>query len=300
LCLASFAGGFTSVAYAQAAKAAGAVEAKREPLPEGLEAVLATWQYDKNGKIIGVDFDNVMGAFDKRRRRAGDTEHLTKLPNLEKATIYADDITDDALKPLGKLTKLKELRLVLCNITSKGVAHLAPLKNLVVLDLSHTKVDDEGMKVVAKFEKLEELDLSETFVGDFGIACFFTHEKLRKLTIGSGSGEKNKLITDISIPTLSNLKTLRELDYLKTDIGDHRALERALAQAGLDSSKTNLEFSLRQNPFSHQEQQQRQDNGGEPWTPLGAGLDPDTPAVPSPHIIAYRGTASPGGINLFV
>lgn len=81
---------------------------------------------------------------------------------------------------------------------------------------------------------------------------------------------------------------------------DHRALERALAQAGLDSSKTNLEFSLRQNPFSHQEHQQRQGNGGSPWAPLGGGLDPDAAALPPPHLAAYRGTASPGGINLFV
>ena len=33
---------------------------------------------------------------------------------------------------------------------------------------------------------------------------------------------------------------------------DQRALQQALQQAGLDSSKTNLEFSLRQNPFSQQ------------------------------------------------
>src|SRR5690606_21074444 len=36
------------------------------------------------------------------------------------------------------------------------------------------------------------------------------------------------------------------LDLLQRD---QRALERALAQAGLDGSKTNLEFSLKQNPF---------------------------------------------------
>jgi hypothetical protein len=226
--MASIAGLALSDAYAQGGDAAEVNEAKREPVPKELENVLATWHYDTDGKIIGVDFDNVKGAFDKRRLRAGDIEHLTKLSNMETVTIYPKDMSDDALKPLGKLTKLKELRLVLCNITSKGVAHLAPLKNLVVLDLSHTKVDDEAMKVVASFEKLEELDLSETFVGDFGIACFFTHEKLRKLTIGSGRADKTILITDISVPTLSNLKTLRELDYLGTSIMDHRALERAL------------------------------------------------------------------------
>src|SRR5690606_4680760 len=33
---------------------------------------------------------------------------------------------------------------------------------------------------------------------------------------------------------------------------DQRGLERALQQAGLDSAKTNLEFSLKQNPFAGQ------------------------------------------------
>ena len=40
------------------------------------------------------------------------------------------------------------------------------------------------------------------------------------------------------------------LDLLQRD---QRALERALAQAGLDASKTNLEFSLKQNPFAGQD-----------------------------------------------
>lgn len=81
---------------------------------------------------------------------------------------------------------------------------------------------------------------------------------------------------------------------------DHRALERALAQAGLDSSKTNLEFSLRQNPFAHQEGQQHQGDDRQNWSPLAAGTDPDAASLPPPHVIAYRGTASPGGVNLFV
>ncbi len=79
---------------------------------------------------------------------------------------------------------------------------------------------------------------------------------------------------------------------------DQRSLERALAQAGLDSSKTNLEFSLKQNPFSQQQGNQR--NDGSPFggfTAAQSGSD-DTPALPS--ITLYRGTATAGGVNLFV
>ena len=80
---------------------------------------------------------------------------------------------------------------------------------------------------------------------------------------------------------------------------DQRVLERALAQAGLDSAKTNLEFSLRQNPFAHQEHQQRQDGGQQTWSPIPAGGEADAANLPPPHVITYR-AGSPGGVNLFV
>jgi flagellar hook-length control protein FliK len=84
---------------------------------------------------------------------------------------------------------------------------------------------------------------------------------------------------------------------------DSRALERALAQAGLDTSKTNLEFSLRQNPFGHDErafQGNGQGNGNNPFAQLfGGNAEPDeTPAVPA--ALAYRALASAGGVNIFV
>ena len=81
---------------------------------------------------------------------------------------------------------------------------------------------------------------------------------------------------------------------------DQRALEKALAQAGLDSSKTNLEFSLRQNPFARDGQGGDGRSGpGSPY-PASDGLAEADDAAPPPHIVAYRGLASPGGVNLFV
>ncbi|RYE09824.1 MAG: flagellar hook-length control protein FliK [Hyphomicrobiales bacterium] len=77
---------------------------------------------------------------------------------------------------------------------------------------------------------------------------------------------------------------------------DQRQLERALAQAGLDSARTTLEFSLRQNPNpgGDQRQQQHQDFA----TPRFAlGGDNDNAAVPA--VTLYRGIASAGGVNIF-
>jgi len=83
------------------------------------------------------------------------------------------------------------------------------------------------------------------------------------------------------------------LDLLQRD---QRSLERALAQAGLEGGKTNLEFSLRQNPSSY-----RQDQQGEDARPLfadsGAANDD---AAETATVTQYRGTASAGGLNLFV
>ncbi|MDP1730052.1 MAG: flagellar hook-length control protein FliK [Devosia sp.] len=80
---------------------------------------------------------------------------------------------------------------------------------------------------------------------------------------------------------------------------DQRALERALAQAGLDSAKTNLEFSLRQNPFAREDGGSGRGNG----SPFG-GSGEDTPGsvgeTPDQAPALYRGSASASGVNLFV
>ncbi len=79
---------------------------------------------------------------------------------------------------------------------------------------------------------------------------------------------------------------------------DQRTLERALAQAGFDTTRTSLEFSLRQDGsagFAGGQQQQQ---------PAGAprfSLDGESePASPSPVLTLYRGTASAAGVNIFV
>ncbi|WIY52257.1 flagellar hook-length control protein FliK [Devosia sp. YIM 151766] len=78
---------------------------------------------------------------------------------------------------------------------------------------------------------------------------------------------------------------------------DQRVLERALQQAGLDSSKTNLEFSLKQNPFAGQDGQDRPGDrqpfgggGGEP------GQGEAQEAMPSVHL--YRGSLQASGVNI--
>jgi flagellar hook-length control protein FliK len=88
------------------------------------------------------------------------------------------------------------------------------------------------------------------------------------------------------------------LDMFQRDRG---SLEKALTQAGLDGAKTNLEFSLKQNPFAGMaghDQRPSQGNSS-PRFSLGS-TDAEDSVGAIPQVTLYRGTASAGGVNLFV
>jgi len=88
--------------------------------------------------------------------------------------------------------------------------------------------------------------------------------------------------------------TVEKAETLDLMQRDQKALERALQQAGLDSSKTNLEFSLKQNPFSGGDQGQ---NGSGARNPIFAG-DADADEAPLPTVNLYRGNLSASGVNI--
>lgn len=75
---------------------------------------------------------------------------------------------------------------------------------------------------------------------------------------------------------------------------DQKALERALQQAGLDGAKTNLEFSLKQNPFSGGQQ----GHNGNDRTPLFSLQEMDAEVAPLPTVTLYRGNLSASGVNI--
>lgn len=79
---------------------------------------------------------------------------------------------------------------------------------------------------------------------------------------------------------------------------DATSLGLALTQAGLDGSKTNLQFSLNQNAFSNP-QQQRQANGGTTAPPVNAASAPEPASAPI-LTTRYYGTLAASGLNIFV
>jgi flagellar hook-length control protein FliK len=90
------------------------------------------------------------------------------------------------------------------------------------------------------------------------------------------------------------VEKMETLDLMQRD---QRSLEKALQQAGLDSSKTNLEFSLKQNPSGGQNNGKGDGNGMPFGNGSGSGADDSVDAVPAS---VYRGSASPSGVNIFV
>src|SRR5690606_22167074 len=83
---------------------------------------------------------------------------------------------------------------------------------------------------------------------------------------------------------------------------DQRGLERALQQAGLDSAKTNLEFSLKQNPFAGQ-QGQMGEGRGQSGAEGGATANDNGPSAAEaeqapPMVSLYRGALQASGVNI--
>jgi flagellar hook-length control protein FliK len=81
---------------------------------------------------------------------------------------------------------------------------------------------------------------------------------------------------------------------------DQRGLERALQQAGLDSAKTNLEFSLKQNPFAGQQGLMGEGKGGQGQGHGNgeAGGSADTAEEAPPMVNLYRGALQASGVNI--
>lgn len=80
---------------------------------------------------------------------------------------------------------------------------------------------------------------------------------------------------------------------------DAQSLERALAQAGLDSSKTNLEFGLKQNPFAGDHFASNDDNNASDKN-NSEDEQNQNHLPPDSSIAAYQGSVTPGGVSLWV
>lgn len=100
--------------------------------------------------------------------------------------------------------------------------------------------------------------------------------------------------------TISARMTVERPETLDLLQRDQRSLQQALQQAGLDGAKTNLEFSLRQNPFA-QQGGMGDGRGDQPgFSGRGDSFAGGDDTAAEAATTTYRGTASASGLNLFV
>lgn len=89
--------------------------------------------------------------------------------------------------------------------------------------------------------------------------------------------------------------TVEKAETLDLMQRDQRALEKALQQAGLDGTKTNLEFSLKQNPFGGGQQQGRDGQDRQFAEP---GLAAESAEDAPPTVTLYRTSLTASGVNI--
>ena len=132
------------------------------------------------------------------------------------------------------------------------------------------------------------------------------HQGQSRFTIRIDPPELGRVDVRMHVDSSGNVNarlTVERSETLDMFQRDRGSLEKALTQAGLDGAKTNLEFSLKQNPFAGMSGSDQRPGNGNPSTPrfaLNSADTEDTTVSSIPSVTLYRGVASAGGINLFV
>jgi flagellar hook-length control protein FliK len=128
------------------------------------------------------------------------------------------------------------------------------------------------------------------------------HQGTSRFTIRIDPPELGRVDVKMHVDSAGNVNarlTVERSETLDMFQRDKGSLEKALTQAGLDTGKTNLEFSLKQNPFAGMTGGDQRQSGGYSFgarSALSSNGDDDA-AIPA--ITLYRGTASVGGVNIF-
>ena len=144
------------------------------------------------------------------RLRPDDLALLEELPSLEFLNPSGLQLTDAALRPVGKLKSLTQLSLGGTPV-GPGLAHLENLKSLRFLNLKANTNRDINRHLVhiAGLTNLERLDLSDTLISDAGMVHLKGLVKLKKLDLFCNSPNAGK-ITHIGLAQLKNLKALKD------------------------------------------------------------------------------------------
>jgi Leucine-rich repeat (LRR) protein len=176
-------------------------------------------------------------------------EHVAKLTNLKRLTLYGcDNVTDKGLAQLAALKSLRDLNIAYGQITLSGINQLNSITSLIHMDISLRRRDvdfrqdgavldlsalnfleklrinfpansekfaDEDLKCLAGLKSLKWLNISPYDYTDKGIAYLEGLTNLEILYIGGGLG-----LTDEGLKYLSNMKKLNLLSIEINNLTD--------------------------------------------------------------------------------
>lgn len=116
----------------------------------------------------------------------GIVRDVNTLGNVRTLDLSESEITDRAMKYLGRLRSVQQLHMVSTGITDNGLKHLTTIPRLMGIGLSGTAVSDRAIVHLAQMKRLKFLQLFETKITEKGIAALT--KALPALTIESDAG----------------------------------------------------------------------------------------------------------------
>lgn len=158
----------------------------------------------------------------------GGLEKLTALKKLAWLSLAGTGVGDRGMKHVGTIDSLRYLDLLGTKVTDQGVAELRPLRQIEVL-VAPRGTGNAATKHIVQMTTLRELWLSDSALTDDGVGELARLPQLKVLCL------YNSLVTDASIPMLSTMKSLDNLNLGRTRVSRKGAadLRRALPSASI-------------------------------------------------------------------
>jgi serine/threonine protein kinase len=132
-------------------------------------------------------------------------DKLTALSRLSTLSCEQTALNDRDLRFITRLQNLKSLDLTSTHVTDGFLSQLVHLPLLTDLSCRDNQIYDAGVANLSKISTLESLNLGETRITDTGVKSL-TKLKLKNLCLECDQ------ITDASIPYISQVKSLHEVD----------------------------------------------------------------------------------------
>lgn len=161
---------------------------------------------------------------------------IGKMSKLKKLTLEESMVKDEWLRHLSRLP-LKDLSLCGTTITDNASRHIKHIEKLEELDLSSTNVSSAVLHDLAELPQLRELKLNQTQVDDEGIEELKKFKSLEHLELKHTKATRDCLKNIVKIPTLNTLR-LQGPQFIKGDISHLSELKHLedlnLSDCGVD------------------------------------------------------------------